>query len=74
MRPVADRRVRSTASEVRILEDGHLIAVHPVLEGRGRRIAAGHHPAAASKQQHATPQCRTRPRRRDRHAAIARIL
>ena len=31
------------AAEVRILEDGQLIAVHPVLEGRGRRrIAAGH--------------------------------
>jgi transposase len=45
--PNATRRriveVHSTASEVRILEDGHLIAVHPVLEGRGRRrIAAGH--------------------------------
>jgi transposase len=45
--PNATRRriveVHSTASEVRILEDGHLIAVHPVLEGRGRRrITAGH--------------------------------
>ena len=45
--PNATRRriveVHSTASEVRILEDGHLIAVHPVQEGRGRRrIAAGH--------------------------------
>ena len=39
-RPVA---VEVTASEVHILEDGRLIAVHPVLEGRGkRRIAAGH--------------------------------
>jgi hypothetical protein len=35
--------VHSTASEVRILEDGHLIAIHHVLEGRGRRcIAVGH--------------------------------
>jgi transposase len=45
--PNATRRriveVHSTASEVRILEDGQLIATHPVLEGRGRRrIAAGH--------------------------------
>jgi hypothetical protein len=35
--------VHSTASEVRILEDGAVIAVHPVLDGRGqRRIIAGH--------------------------------
>jgi hypothetical protein len=45
--PNATRRriveVQSTASEVRILEDGQLIAVHPVLEGRGcRRIVADH--------------------------------
>lgn len=45
--PNATRRrvveVHGTAGEVRILEDGQLIAVHPVLEGRGRRrIAAGH--------------------------------
>ena len=45
--PNATRRrtveVHSTASEVRILEDGQVIAVHPVMEGRGaRRIAAGH--------------------------------
>jgi transposase len=45
--PNATRRrvveVHGTAAEVRILEDGQLIAVHPVLEGRGRRrIAAGH--------------------------------
>jgi len=39
-RPV---EVQVTAAEVRILEDGHLIAAHPVLEGRGRRrIAEGH--------------------------------
>jgi transposase len=39
-RPV---EVEVTASEVHILEDGRLIAVHPILEGRGkRRIAAGH--------------------------------
>jgi hypothetical protein len=39
-RPV---EVQITASEVHILEDGRLIATHPVLEGRGkRRIAEGH--------------------------------
>ncbi len=39
-RPV---EVHSTAQEVRILEDARVIAVHPVLEGRGqRRIIAGH--------------------------------
>ncbi|MBP0447928.1 IS21 family transposase, partial [Roseomonas sp. SSH11] len=39
-RPV---EVQVTASEVHILEDGRLVAVHPVLEGRGRRrIAEGH--------------------------------
>jgi transposase len=39
-RPV---EVQVTAAEVHILEEGRLIAVHPVLEGRGRRrIAEGH--------------------------------
>jgi Integrase core domain len=39
-RPV---EVQVTASEVHILEDGRPVAVHPVLEGRGRRrIAEGH--------------------------------
>jgi transposase len=39
-RPV---EVQVTASEVHILEDGRIVAVHPVLEGRGRRrIAEGH--------------------------------
>jgi transposase len=39
-RPV---EVQVTASEVHILEDGRLVAAHPVLEGRGRRrIAEGH--------------------------------
>jgi len=39
-RPV---EVQVTASEVHILEDGRLVATHPVLEGRGRRrIAEGH--------------------------------
>jgi transposase len=39
-RPV---EVQVTATKVHILEEGRLIAVHPVLEGRGRRrIAEGH--------------------------------
>ena len=39
-RPV---EVQVTAAEVQILEDGQLIALHPILEGRGRRrIAKGH--------------------------------
>ena len=39
-RPV---EVHSTANEVRILEEGRIIAVHPVMEGRGqRRIIEGH--------------------------------
>ena len=39
-RPV---EVQLTAAEVHILEDGRLVATHPVLEGRGRRrIAEGH--------------------------------
>jgi hypothetical protein len=39
-RPV---EVHSMAHEVRILEDGQVVAVHPVLDGRGqRRIIAGH--------------------------------
>ena len=39
-RPV---EVQLTAAEVNILEEGRLIAAHPVLDGRGkRRIAEGH--------------------------------
>ena len=42
-RPV---EVHSTANEVRILEQGQVIAVHPVMDGRGqRRIVAGHRTA-----------------------------
>ncbi len=44
-RPV---EVHSMAHEVRILEDGQVVAVHPVLDGRGqRRIIAGHRTAPA---------------------------
>ena len=52
--------VHNTAHEVRILEAGHVIAVHPVLDGRGqRRILAGHR------------SCRLRPTAR--HPATARL-
>ena len=45
--PDATRRrvveVHTLADEIRIFEDGTLIATHPVLEGRGRRrVAPGH--------------------------------
>jgi transposase len=53
-RPV---EVHSLAHEVRILEQGQLIAVHPVLDGSGqRRIIAGHRiappPANSQTQRH----------------------
>jgi hypothetical protein len=62
--PNATRRrpveVHSTAGEIRIFEQDRLIAVHPVLEGRGRRrIAAGHRslppPANSHTPRHAAP-------------------
>jgi hypothetical protein len=35
--------VHSTANEIRIVEDGAVLATHPVLDGRGqRRVIAGH--------------------------------
>jgi len=45
--------VHSLAHELRILEQGQVVAVHPVMEGRGqRRIATGHRiqPAPANSQ------------------------
>jgi transposase len=59
-RPV---EVHSTADEVRILEEGKVVAVHPVMDGRGqRRIAAGHRtaPAPANSQtpRHGPPPSR----------------
>ncbi len=60
--------VHSMAHEIRILEAGRLIAVHPVLEGRGRRcIAAGHRtlPPPANSQ---TP--RSAPPATARHGEI----
>ena len=56
-RPV---EVHSTADEVRILEQGAVIAVHPVIDGRGqRRITAGHRtmppPANSQTPRHGPP-------------------
>jgi transposase len=52
--------VHTLANEIRILEDDKLIAVHPVLEGRGqRRIASGHRtappPANSTTEREAPP-------------------
>ena len=60
-RPV---EVHSTADEVRILEAGRVVAVHPVIEGRGqRRIVAGHRttppPANSQTARHAPPPARS---------------
>ena len=38
--------VQTLANEIRILEDDKVIAVHPVLEGRGKRHTAGGHRTA----------------------------
>ena len=56
--PDATRRrtveVHTLAGEVRIFEDGALIATHPVLEGRHqRRIAPGHRRRGAERHSHA---------------------
>ncbi len=57
--------VHSMAHEVRILEAGQTIAVHPVLEGRGqRRIATGHRtlpPPANSQTPRRGPPAIPRP-------------
>jgi transposase len=63
--PNATRRrpveVHSTAREIRIFEQDRLIAVHPVLEGRGqRRIAAGHRSLPPPANRH-TPRQPRRP-------------
>ena len=60
-RPV---EVHSTAAEVRILEDGKLVAIHPVLDGSGqRRIIAGHRsarpPANSQTPRHGPPPGRS---------------
>jgi transposase len=56
--PDATRRrtveVHTLAEEIRIFEDGALIAAHPVLEGRHqRRIAPGHRRGSAEQRRHA---------------------
>ena len=53
--PDATRRrvveVHTLAEEIRIFEDGVLIAVHPVLEGRHqRRVALGHRRSGSGSQ------------------------
>jgi hypothetical protein len=60
-RPV---EVHSTANEVRILEQGAVIAVHPVMDGRGqRRITAGHRttppPTNSQTPRHGLPASRS---------------
>jgi transposase len=60
-RPV---EVHSTATEVRILEDGRVVAIHPVLDGSGqRRIIAGHRstppPANSQTPRHGPPPGRS---------------
>ncbi len=60
-RPV---EVHSTATEVRILEEGRIVAIHPVLDGSGqRRIIAGHRsappPANSNTPRHGSPPARS---------------
>lgn len=75
--------VHALANEIRILEDDKLIAVHPVLEGRGqRRIAGGHRtappPANSSTPRDAPPPAPTgtviAPRSLAFYDAVARRL
>ena len=77
--------VHALASEVRIFEEGRLIATHPVLEGRHQRsVLSGHRrlPRAVLAAGHA-PQQERRPQRAGQHvaqrpltvyAALAKIL
>ena len=56
--------VHSTATEVRILEEGRMVATHPVLDGTGqRRIIAGHRstppPANSQTPRHGPPPTRS---------------
>lgn len=60
-RPV---EVHSTAHEVRILEQGRLVAVHPILDGRGqRRVLAGHRTTSASASHRQASRGRPQPSR-----------
>ena len=69
--------VHTLASEIHILEDDKLLAVHPVLEGRGqRRIAGGHRtapPPANSTTARETPR-QSMPDRNRRPPALAGLL
>jgi DNA replication protein DnaC len=69
--------VQCTAGEVRILEDGQTVAVHPVLDGRGQRqVSAGHRsvrPPAASRTRRQDPSGGGAVRR-GRRAAPAGVL
>jgi hypothetical protein len=53
--------VQLTAAEVQILEDGRLIASHPVLEGRGRRRIAEGHRTLPPPANSATPRAGAAP-------------
>jgi hypothetical protein len=68
--------VHSTANEVRILEDGAVIAVHPVLDGRGQRRTIGRTPEVATAKRsdptRRSNRCRLRQRRR--RAAATGVL
>lgn len=57
-RPV---EVQLTAAEVHILEDGRLVATHPVLEGRGRRRIAEGHRTLPPTHNSATPRAGATP-------------
>ena len=50
----ADLLVRATLSELHLLSEGRVVAVHPLAEGRGRRVLApghrGHKPVTGSGQ------------------------
>jgi hypothetical protein len=54
--------VQTLADTINILEDGELIAAHPVLAGRGqRRIAAGHRTAPLPVTSATPPEPSTPP-------------
>jgi hypothetical protein len=58
--------VQVTVDEIRILEAGALIAVHPLLSGRGqRRVAAGH-------RRYPPPANAKNPRHNDRWTVVER--
>ena len=75
--PDATRRrvveVHTLADEIRIFEDGELIAAHPVLEGRHqRRVAPGHRKGLPAPRRREAEVAAGRPRRRRGRPALAR--